>query len=120
MKIYIAIADFFISNQVSSQIFKINDIYNSAFINFSHWKVLEQTERAVSDSFLLWEEKQYSESLSSNYKIQYYKADAKNMFSFLNELVQFTEKYRNENNMLTFIKGVQVITVKGRNTEYIW
>ena len=110
-----------ISFNLYSQTYKLETVFdeNSTETYLSYWKVLEDSPSAAPDTFSLWGYQRYSESWKINaYEVEYFKGDANETFKFLKDINEFTEKYRDEDKVLTFIAGVQVKTLKKLGLKY--
>ena len=104
-----------ISANLFSQTYKLETVFtdNAAETYLSHWKVLERTNVNQVDTFSLWGYQRYSNDLgNSTYEVEYYKGNAKETYLFLNQIIGFTEKNKDEDKVLTYISGVRVKTLK--------
>src|SRR5690606_29909612 len=85
----------------------------------SHWKLIEGSQDSAIDTFSLWGYQRYNDSwVTSAYEVEYFKGDTKEVFNFLKNINEFTERYRDEDKVLTFISGVQVKTLKKLGFKY--
>jgi len=104
-----------------SQIYKLETVFEEKATEtyLSHWKLLENPNNSVVDTFGLWGYQLYHDSwITGPYEVEYFKGSAKEVFHFLKAINEFTDKYRNEDKVLTFISGVQVKTMKKLGFKY--
>ena len=100
-----------ISANLFSQTYKLETVFTDKFPEtyLSHWKVLESTNINQVDTFSLWGYQRYFDDwVDGVYEVEYYKGNAKETYLFLNQLIGFSEKYKEEDKVLTYISGVQV------------
>jgi hypothetical protein len=110
-----------ISTNLFSQAYKLETIFSDKVTEtyLSHWKVIESTKDKNIDTFSLWGYQLYFDDWTKGaYEVEYFKGNAKEIFKFLTEINQFSEKYKNEDKILTHILGVQVKTMKQLGFKY--
>lgn len=110
-----------ISANLFSQTYKLETVFTDKVTEtyLSYWKVLESTNMDQTDTFSLWGYQRYFDDWADGaYEVQYYKGDAKEIYKFLNDIIRFTEKYKEEDKVLTYISGVQVKTLKVFSFKY--
>jgi len=110
-----------ISTNLFSQTYKLETVFEekSTETYLSHWKLIEGSQDSAIDTFSLWGYQRYNDSwVTSAYEVEYFKGDAKEVFNFLKNINGFTERYRDEDKVLTFISGVQVKTLKKLGFKY--
>ena len=110
-----------ISANLFSQTYKLETVFSDKISNtyLSHWKVLESTNNIQVDTFSLRGYQLYFDDwVKGAYEIEYFKGNAKEMYIFLTHIVEFTEKYKNEDQVLTYISGIQVKTLKQLGFKY--
>jgi hypothetical protein len=98
-----------------AQVYKLEPIFEGSGDDtfLSHKKVLESKDSMPADSMILWGYHLYASNAQSNaYEVKYFNGTAKETYSFLKQLIDFTEKYSKEDQVVTFIHGVKVKTVK--------
>ena len=120
-KIILITAICLIATNLFSQTYKQETIFSDKVTEtyLSHWKVLETTSNIEDEIFSLWGYHFYSDDASTGtYEIEYFKGSGKEMFEFLTYIIQFTEKYKDEDKILTHILGVQVKTLKQLGFKY--
>lgn len=106
---------------VFSQTYKLETVFkaNTSETFLSHWKVLESTSINQVDTFSLWGYQRYYDDWANGaYEVEYYKGNAKETYKFLNRIIEFFEKYKEEDKVLTYISGVQVKTIKQLTFKY--
>ena len=104
-----------ISANLFSQTYKLETVFTEKVSEtyLSHWKVLESTNIYQVDTFTLWGYQLYFDNWANGaYEVEYYKGNAKETYLFLNHIIGFTEKYKDEDKVLTNISGVRVKTLK--------
>jgi len=104
-----------ISANLFSQTYKLETVFTDKATEtyLSLWKVLESTNNNQIDTFSLWGYQLYFDDwVNGAYEVEYYKGNAKETFLFLNQIIGFTEKYKEEDKVLTCISGVRVKTLK--------
>ena len=104
-----------ISANLFSQTYKLETVFADKVSEtyLSHWKVLESTNINQTDTFSLWGYQRYFDDWANGaYEVEYFKGDAKEIYVFLIKIVKFTEKYKEEDKVVTNISGVQVKTLK--------
>ena len=119
-KILIAVVCILSAN-LFSQTYKLETIFTDKVSEtyLSHWKVLESTNINQIDTFSLWGYQRYFDDWANGaYEVEYYKEDAKGIYSFLDQIVEFTKKYKDEDKVVTCISGVQVKTLKLLGFKY--
>lgn len=96
-----------LSANLFSQTYKLETVFTdrNSETYLSHWKVLENTNTNQVDTFSLL-------GITKTHETEYYKGSAKEIYVFLNQLVKFSEKYKEEDKVLTYISGVQVKTLR--------
>lgn len=100
-----------ISANLFSQTYKLETVFSSIFdyVYLSHWTPLENVQNNQIDTFSLWKIHDYIDGKAGgSYEVEYFKGSSKSMYQFLKHIVEFSEKYSNENNVLTYISNVQV------------
>lgn len=110
-----------ISANLFSQTYKLETVFSDKISNtyLSYWKILENTNDARIDTFSLWGYQLYFDNwVDGAYEVEYFKGSAKEMHIFLTQIVAFTEKYNNEDGVLTYILGIQVKTVNKLGFKY--
>lgn len=113
-KIVLLAAMCVVSTTLLSQTYKLETVFadKTSETYLSHWKVLE-TPQQEAEKFSLWGYQRFSDSWAINaYEVEYFKGDAQATFNFLKGIIEFTEKYKNEGGVLTYLDGVQVKTLK--------
>lgn len=109
-----------ISTNIFAQVYKLETIFTDKITEtyLSHWKVLDNTNEEI-DTFSLWGYQLYFDDwVKGVYEVEYYKGNANEIYLFLNHIVEFTNKYKDEDKVLTYISGVQVKTLKQKNFRY--
>lgn len=110
-----------ISVNIFSQTYKLEAVFTDKFTEtyLSHWKILESTNINQIDTFSLWGYQRYFDDfVNGAYEVEYYKGNAKETYNFLNQIIEFTEKYKEEDKIITQIAGVQVKTLKELSFRY--
>ena len=110
-----------ISANLFSQTYKLETVFTdkASETYLSHWKVLESTNINQVDTFSLWGYQRYFDDWANGaYEVEYYKGNAKDIYMFLNQIIGFSEKYKEEDKVLTHISGVQVKTLKQLGFKY--
>ncbi|WP_423126482.1 hypothetical protein [Gaoshiqia sp. Z1-71] len=110
-----------ISTNLFSQTYKLETIFSDKLTEtyLSHWKVIEPLNDVSISTFSLWGYQLYFDDWTKGvYEVEYFKGNANETFRFLTEINQFSEKYKNEDKILTHILGVQVKTVKQLGFKY--
>lgn len=110
-----------ISTNLFSQTYKLETVFSDKVTEtyLSYWKVLESAYDFEVDTFSLWGYQLYYDNWAGGaYEIEYYKGNAKEVFKFLTDVIEFTEKYKNEDKVLTRIFGVQVKTINQLRFKY--
>lgn len=102
-----------ITTSLFSQTYKLETIFTdkNSETYLSYWKVLENTNISQVDTFSLW-------GINKTHEVEYYKGNAKEIYVFLNQIIKFLEKYKEEDKVLTYISGVQVKTLKQMGIKY--
>ena len=104
-----------ISANLFSQTYKLETVFTEKVSEtyLSHWKVLDSTNINQVDTFTLWGYQLYFDNWANGaYEVEYYKGNAKETYLFLNHIIGFTEKYKDEDEVVTSISGVRVKTLK--------
>jgi len=104
-----------ISPNLFSQTYKLETVFTDKVSEtyLSHWKILESTNINQVDTFSLWGYQRYFDDwVNGAYEVEYYKGNAKEIYMFLNQIIDFSKKYKDEDKVLTHISGVQVKTLK--------
>jgi hypothetical protein len=104
-----------ISANLFSQTYKLETVFTEKVSEtyLSHWKVLDSTNINQVDTFSLWGYQLYFDNWANGaYEVEYYKGNAKETYLFLNHIIGFTEKYKDEDEVVTSISGVRVKTLK--------
>lgn len=104
-----------LSTNLISQTYQLVSLFSDKVTetHLSHWKILETSHDAKNDTFSLWGYQLfYDDWVNGAYEVEYFKGNAKEVFQLLIGINQFTEKYRDEDQILTHIQGVQVKTFK--------
>jgi len=111
---------FTISTNLFSQTYKLEKVFaDEASQTFlSYWNPLDSVQLQKGNIFSLWGYQRYDESWIHSYEVVYFKGDAKEMFGFLSYILDFTNKYKNEDGVLTFISGVKIKTLKQLSFRY--
>lgn len=110
-----------ISANLFSQTYKLETVFTDKVSEtyLSHWKVLESTNINPVDTFSLWGYQRYFDDwVDGAYEVEYYKGNAKEIYIFLNQIIGFSEKYKEEDKVITHISGVQVKTLKHLSFKY--
>jgi hypothetical protein len=85
----------------------------------SHLKNLESSSPTENDTFSLWGYQLYFDNRNAGtYEVEYFKGNAKETYQFLNQVVEFSNKYKDEENVLTNIMHVQVKVSKYFGFKY--
>lgn len=103
-----------ISVSLFAQTYKLAAVYKdkTSETYLSHWKVIENRNTSAADTFSLWGyQRYYDDWVNGAYEVEYFKGSAKDVYSFLNQVIAFTEKYREEDKVMTNISGVRVKTL---------
>lgn len=103
------------SSSLFSQTYKMEKVFHDALSEtyLSHWSPLDSLAATDTDNkFSLWGHQRYDESWIIAYEVEYFKGSAKQMHDFLRGIIEFTQKYNREDEIVTYISGVQVKTVK--------
>jgi len=109
------------SSNLFSQTYKLEPVYLDGISNtyLSYWKVLESPNNNPVDTFSLWGYQLYFDDwVNGSYEVEYFKGNAKEMYTLLTHINEFTEKYKNEDKVTTYILGVQVKTLKQLGFKY--
>ena len=104
-----------ISANLFSQTYKLETVFSDkpSETYLSHWNVLESTDIHPVDTFSLYGYQRYFDDWANGaYEVEYYKGSAMETYNFLNQIIGFTEKYKEEDKVLTTISGVRVKTLK--------
>ncbi|MBZ4190700.1 hypothetical protein [Niabella beijingensis] len=105
-----------------SQVYKLETVFSergqTTFL--SYWKQLDKESlKERKDTFSLWGYQLYHDSWASGaYEVEYFKGSAAAMYQLLREIDAFSEKYGNEDKVLTRIEGVQVKTLRQMGFRY--
>lgn len=100
-----------IFSSVFSQTYKLETVYTGFFTEtyLSYWKVIDSNEQ--TDTFSLWGYQHYIDDFEKGvYEVEYYKGNAKETYLFLNQILDFTNKYEEADKVFTYISGIQVKT----------
>jgi hypothetical protein len=101
-----------VSVTLFSQTYKLETVFFDNLLDktyLSHWKLLENTNNTQIDTFSLWGYQNYFDSRDNgSYEVEYFKGNSKEVYQFLKHIVEFSEKYKEEDNILTHISNVQV------------
>jgi len=109
----------FISTHLFSQTYKLETVFSDKISEtyLSHWKALDVPCKA--DTFSLWGYQLYFDDCTKGaYEVDYFKGSAKETYRFLTGILDFTEKYKEVDKVVTHIKGVQVRTLKQLGFSY--
>ena len=109
----------FISTNIFSQTYKLETVFSDKISEtyLSHWKALDNDSKI--DTFSLWGYQLYYDDWSRGcYEVEYFKGNAREMFNFLTKILEFTEKYKEEDKVVTHILGIQVKTIKQLGFKY--
>jgi hypothetical protein len=120
-KIFLTVLLCIISASLFSQTYKLETVFKDKATEtyLSHWKVLENLNNIQVDTFSLWGYQLYFDDFANGpYEVEYYKGNAKELYLFLNQIIKFSEKYKEEDKVLTFISGVKVRTLKQLSFKY--
>lgn len=104
---------------LSSQTFKLETVFSDKVTEtyLSYWKVLDS--ESISSTFSLWGYHLYFDDWSKGaYEVEYFKGNAVEMHDFLVSVCDFTDKYRDEDKVVTYISGVKVKTIKSMGFKY--
>lgn len=103
-----------------AQTYKLEKIFKDSpsETSLSHWRILEDTQEEPNGLFSLWGYHRYDESWTIAYEVEYYKADAQEMYTFLSAVSDFAQKYKNEGEIITYISGVKVKYIKNGPFNY--
>lgn len=120
-KIFLIAIICLISTNLFSQTYKLETVFSDKVLQtqtyLSHWKVLDNDSKV--DTFSLWGYHLYFDDWTAGaYEVEYFKGNAKEMFDFLTKIIEFTNKYKDEDKVLTYISGVQVRTMKQLGFKY--
>lgn len=110
-----------LSINLFSQTYKLETVFKDKITEtyLSHWKVLESLDKVQGDTFSLWGYQLYFDDwVKGAYEVEYYKGNAKELYLFLNQVIKFSEKYGNEDKVVTYISGVKVKTLKQLGFRY--
>lgn len=110
-----------LSLNLFSQTYKLETVISDKVTEtyLSYWRGLQSTSEQKIDTFSLWGYQLYSDDWSSGaYEVQYFKGDAAGMYGFLSNIVEFSKKYKKEDNVVTYINGVQVKTMNRASFKY--
>lgn len=110
-----------ISLNLFSQTYKLETVISDKVTEtyLSYWRVLQSTSEQKTDTFSLWGYQLYSDDWTSgSYEVQYFKGDAADMYEFLSSIVEFSKNYKDEDNVVTSINGVQIKTVNRALFKY--
>lgn len=93
-----------------AQTYKLDKVYSDrgSETYLSYWKLMEGTPDSEEEIFSLWGYQRYDESWLIAYELEYYKANAQEMYLFLTAVSDFAHKYAKEDNVVTYISGVKV------------
>ena len=119
-KIILTLVVYTIALNLFSQTYKLESVYpdRNAETYLSYMKVIDDSVNSEANNFVLWGYQFYNESWLYAYEVEYFKGEAKDLFIFLTEIIEFTKKYKNEDSVLTFIKGVKVKTLNKMGFKY--
>tara|TARA_B100000378_G_C18013032_1_gene401402 strand:+ start:717 stop:1190 length:474 start_codon:yes stop_codon:yes gene_type:complete len=102
-----------ISLPVLSQTYKLESVYSDMQNYLSYWKPLENTPNSGEEEFSLWGYQEYfDDAVNGMYEVQYFKGNTQEIFNFLQGIVDFTKKYEDQDNTLTYINRVKIKTLK--------
>jgi len=120
-KIIIAVVCILSAN-IFSQTYKLKTVFTDKVSEtyLSHWKVLESANNNDQvDTFSLWGYQLYFDDwVNGAYEVEYFKGNAREIYLFLNKIIEFSEKYKEDDKVLTHISGVQVKTLKWLGFKY--
>ena len=95
-----------------SQTYKLETVFFDNLMDktyLSHWKLLENENNNHTEIFSLWGYQNYFDSRDNgSYEIEYFKGNSKETYQFLSQIVEFSEKYKNDDNILTYISNIKV------------
>ncbi|MTK53626.1 hypothetical protein [Paludibacter sp.] len=101
-----------VSANLFSQTYKLETVFFDNLSDktyLSHWKLIENEKQAQTDIFSLWGYQNYFDSRDDgSYEVEYFRGNSKEVYQFLSRIVAFSEKYKNEDNIVTYISNVQV------------
>lgn len=110
-----------ISTNLISQTYKLEPIFSdkASETYLSHWKIIENSNGAKGELFSLWGYQLYYDDWTKGaYEVEYFKGNANETYKFLMSINQFTQKYRDEDQVLNHIQGVKVKTLKRLGFKY--
>jgi len=114
-KIFLIVVVCLITANLFSQTYKLETVFKDKVSEtyLSHWKVLENKNINQVDTFTLWGYQLYFDDwINGAYEVEYFKGNAKEMHTFLKQIIEFSGKYKEEDKVITHISGVQVKTLK--------
>ncbi|WP_139249672.1 hypothetical protein [Mariniphaga anaerophila] len=110
-----------LSLNLFSQTFKLETVFSDKRTEtyLSYWKPLDADFETGSQYFSLWGYQLYFDDwVNGAYETEYFKGSATETFNFLTEIIQFTEKYKHEDKIVTYISGVQIKTINQLGFKY--
>ncbi|MCD2425712.1 hypothetical protein LQ567_23210 [Niabella pedocola] len=112
----------FCSTALFSQVYKLETVFSDRGRTdyLSYWKPLEGgAHQEKKDTFSLWGYHLYHDNWATGaYEVEYFKGSAAEMYHLLQEVAAFSEKYGNEDKVITEIKGLRVKTVNQLGFKY--
>ena len=105
-----------------SQVYKLESVFSDKLAEtyLSHWLPLDNINENHTDTFSLWGYQLYFDDwVDGAYEVEYFKGNTFETYNFLAEINLFSEKYQNEDKVLTYISGVKVKTFKALGFKFI-
>ncbi|WP_461534330.1 hypothetical protein [Sinomicrobium sp.] len=107
-----------ITFSLSAQTYKLEEIFSDKTTEtyMSHYRLIDGDN--PDQLFALWGYQRYYDDWTSGaYEVEYFKGTAREFYSFISALVHFADKYKGEDQVLSYISGVKVKTLSNILTK---
>ncbi|WP_040679186.1 hypothetical protein [Niabella aurantiaca] len=113
-KLTLSLLWMFCSTMLFSQVYRLEPVFadRARTTYLSYWKLLEGSAgKEKPNTFSLWGYQSDKDNWATGtYEVEYFKGNAAEMYRLLKDINVFSEKYGDEDKVLTEIEGVRVQT----------